>query len=139
MGHRVYFPDLSDESAAPITITGEEAHHALRVKRLDVGESVELLNGEGLVGHTRIRSTGKTQDGWAMMLDLERLEEVPPVAPCVCIAAATPKGERLEDMVDGLSQVGAYSWRPITTKRGVVDPGPGKLERLERVAIESMK
>jgi 16S rRNA (uracil1498-N3)-methyltransferase len=140
MGHRVYFEDLSHESTGVITITGDEAHHALRAKRLEVGESVELLNGEGLVGHTRIQSTSKTREGWSMVLALERLEEVPPVQPCVCIASATPKGERLEEMVDGLSQVGAYTWRPITTKRGVVvDPGHEKLQRLERVAIESMK
>src|ERR1051325_10870618 len=139
MGHRVYFPDLTAESAGLISVSGEEAHHALRVKRLQVGDTVEVLNGEGLVGHTRIKSTTKTSDGWVMELAIEGLKDLPPLQPAVGIASATPKGERLEEMIDGLSQVGAATWRPISTKRGVVDPREGKLERLERIAIESMK
>ena len=139
MGHRVYFPDLTDNSAGLITITGDEAHHALRVRRLVAGDPVEVLDGEGLVAHTRVQATAKTRDGWSMDLAVDRLEPVPPTMPSVSIASATPKGARIEDVIDGLSQVGATEWRPIVTRRTVVDPREGKLDRLERVAIEAMK
>jgi len=139
MGHRVYFPDLSDHPAGAITVSGEEAHHALRVRRLEVGDAIEVLDGKGLVAHTRIQSTAKTRDGWSMALAIDRLEHVPRPVPSISVASSTPKGARIEDVVDGLSQVGASGWHPLLTRRTVVDPREGKLERLERVAIEAMK
>jgi len=42
-------------------------------------------------------------------------------------------------MIDQVSQVGAASWTPIATKLGVVDPGASKLDRMERIAVESAK
>lgn len=42
-------------------------------------------------------------------------------------------------MIDGLSQVGAAAWRPLITERTVVEPRAGKLERLQRIAEESLK
>ncbi|HYE63809.1 MAG TPA: RsmE family RNA methyltransferase [Phycisphaerales bacterium] len=139
MGHRVYFPSLETVESGLITVTGEEAHHALRVKRLAVGDAIDVLDGQGRVARTRIATTDKTRDGWAMGLEVGSLDRVTQVAPLVTVAAAVPKGERLEWIIDGLSQVGAAAWRPLSTRRSVVDPREGKLERLHRVAIEAMK
>lgn len=122
-----------------ITVSGEEAHHALRVKRLEVGDGVELCDGRGLVAQTKIAKTDKTRDGWVMGLEVVSRGLVPVMLPEVVVASAVPKGDRLEWMIDGLSQVGAAAWRPMGTKRSVVDPREGKLERMERVAVESMK
>jgi 16S rRNA (uracil1498-N3)-methyltransferase len=55
------------------------------------------------------------------------------------VVSAAPKGPRLGDMIDGLSQVGAASWSPLDSARGVVEPGAAKLGRLERIAAEAAK
>jgi 16S rRNA (uracil1498-N3)-methyltransferase len=60
-------------------------------------------------------------------------------SPRLEVLSAAPKGSRLEDMIDGLSQVGADAWMLLETDRAEVDPRPGKLERLRRVAAEASK
>ena len=139
MAHRIYFPHLSRDSAGVITIAGEEAHHALRVKRLEPGDRVELCDGRGLVARVCLAESRKTREGWEADFEVERVDAVEPVQPRGLVASAVPKGERLEALIDGLSQVGAAEWRPMKTKRSVVDPREGKLGRLERVATEAMK
>jgi 16S rRNA (uracil1498-N3)-methyltransferase len=139
MAHRVYFPDLPEALTGSITIEGDEAHHALRVKRLEHGDGVEVCDGRGLVALTRLSASSKTRQGWAMELWVERIERRPQVTPFVTIASAAPKGERLEAMIDGLSQAGAGRWVPLLSRRTIVDPGEGKLARLERTVVESMK
>jgi 16S rRNA (uracil1498-N3)-methyltransferase len=139
MPHRIYIPELAAQPQGLITITGEEAQHALRVKRLEAGEAVEVCDGQGAVAFGRIGAGRKERGEWAVDVAVERVEVVPAEPPYVSVSSAVPKGDRLHAMIEGLSQVGAAGWRPIKTLRGVVDPREGKLERLERVATEAMK
>jgi 16S rRNA (uracil1498-N3)-methyltransferase len=139
MAHRIYIPQLEAEPQGLITITGEEAQHALRVKRLEVGDPVEVCDGEGTVAYGRIGAGRKERGEWALDVAVERVEVVPQPPPYVSVNSAVPKGDRLAAMIEGLSQVGAAGWRPIKTLRSVVDPREGKLERVERIATEAMK
>ncbi|MFM9959420.1 MAG: RsmE family RNA methyltransferase [Phycisphaerales bacterium] len=111
-----------------------ESDHAVRVKRLIVGERVTLLDGAGLVGAAVVSAV---RPGFE--LRIESVREEPPVTPRVEVWSATPKGPRLEDMIDQLSQVGAALWRPLDTEYGVVEPGEHKIERCRRVAREAAK
>ena len=63
----------------------------------------------------------------------------PAPKPRVTVLASAPKGDRLEAMIDGLSQVGASAYAPLASERTIVEPRQGKLDRLTRIAIESMK
>jgi 16S rRNA (uracil1498-N3)-methyltransferase len=137
--HTIYFPDLRPVPGGIITITGEEAHHALRVKRLAPGDTVRLCNGRGIIADARLTDSRKQQGHWAIDLDVMRASEQTPPSPRLTVLAAPPKGDRLPAMIDGLSQVGASAWAPLIAERTVVEPREGKLERLERIAIESMK
>jgi 16S rRNA (uracil1498-N3)-methyltransferase len=74
-----------------------------------------------------------------MDLDVMEVGQVPRARPELTLLAAAPKGDRLEGMIDGLSQVGVGTWSPLLSERTVVEPRAGKLERLHRVAIEAMK
>jgi 16S rRNA (uracil1498-N3)-methyltransferase len=117
-----------------LTVSRDEALHAVRVKRAEVGERVRLLDGTGGVGIGEV--VGVRPD--LLVRVLERRVE-PPVSPRLEVWSATPKGPRLEDMIEQLSQVGAALWRPLETELGVVEPGEGKMERCRRVARESAK
>jgi 16S rRNA (uracil1498-N3)-methyltransferase len=59
--------------------------------------------------------------------------------PAITIAAAVPKGDLAEHMIDELSQLGADRFIPMATQRSVVDPRETKLDRFRRIAIESAK
>jgi 16S rRNA (uracil1498-N3)-methyltransferase len=56
------------------------------------------------------------------------------------VAAAVPKGERADWMVEKLSELGADAFIPLITARSVVHPeGRGKRGRWQRLATESAK
>lgn len=138
--HRVILEDLSPQAGARVVIGGDEAHHAARVKRCEVGDAVELLNGRGTRGAAVIRDIRKSRQGeWELELEITSIATDERPAPRLDVFAPAAKGERLEEMIDGLSQVGADAYRPLLTKRTVVDPREGKMNRLRRVAAESLK
>jgi 16S rRNA (uracil1498-N3)-methyltransferase len=124
-----------------LRVEGPEAHHAARVKRLEVGEPVGLLDGQGLTASARITGIEKLpgQRGWAVDVEVVTAAMQPPVRPRVTVRSAVPKGPRLEAMIEGLSQAGAAAWGPLLAVRSVVDPREGKLERLHRTCEESAK
>ncbi len=132
--HRVYVAP-EEVSDGGIELRGPEAEHAIRSKRVRVGDEVEAFDGRGLVLRCRVEAAGKR----GMSLEVVGRESVEPVRPRLDLCTATPKGQRLDKMIDMLSQAGAASWSPLDTKLGVVDPGAGKIDRMERIAIESAK
>lgn len=142
--HTIYFPDLrrGGEPQPPgtlVAIAGEEAHHAWRVKRLDVGHTVRLVDAKGAWTDATVSRLYKQGREWAMDLSLAQTHVSPVTMPIVHVLAAAPKGDRLSEMIDQLSQVGAASWTPLVCERSVVEPRDAKLERLHRIAIEAMK
>jgi 16S rRNA (uracil1498-N3)-methyltransferase len=138
---RVLAPDLSGLApGSVVTLTGDDAHHLVRVKRVEAGDSIALTDGLGRLAWARVVRTGKQgRDGWTVEAAITEIAALPPPTPRVEVWASAPKGDRLSAMIDGLSQVGAASWHPLTTRRTVVEPGAGKIERLERLAVESAK
>lgn len=129
------------EAGMEIRIDGEEARHAVKVKRLEPGEPIELLTGQGLVARASVVGCEKLgkKEGWAIDVRVESLRRVAPASPQIDVRSAVPKGPRLEEMIDQLSQVGAASWGPVISQRAVVNPREGKLSRLSRVCEESAK
>lgn len=142
--HRIYC-----ESSLPpaggvgtnVQVGGDEAHHAIRVKRVVAGDRVELRDGRGGVASARVAATHKSKSSgeWELVLAVESVAAVPPREPDIEVCTAAPKGDHLEEMVDQLSQLGANRWRMLECEHGVVEPRTGKLDRLRRRALESMK
>lgn len=140
--HRIFLPTLTADLpiGSMVVVDAEEARHAIRVKRLEPGERVELFNAAGLVAGAALERIEKDRDaGWIMGVRISEIRERAPLTPRIEVFASAPKGDRLDQMIDQLSQVGAASWTPLITERTVVEPRAGKLERLERIAIESAK
>lgn len=138
--HRILDDAFDLAPGAIIEIGGEEAHHAVKSKRLGVGDAVGLLDGRGGVASARIEGVEKAGKGdWRLRLAVEAVEHAEPVRPWLEVVAAAPKGPRLEGMIDQLSQAGASSWRPLASDRVVVDPREGKLDRMVRIAREAAK
>jgi len=141
--HRISLVNSADplQQGECVRITGDEAKHAVKVKRLEPGERIELLTGFGLIAEASMVGAEKLgkKDGWAVDVRVEAVRRAPPIYPQIDVRSAVPKGPRLEEMVDQLSQVGAASWGPLRSERSVVNPREGKLERLERVCQESAK
>ena len=138
--HRIHVEALRPDERGRLLVDGDEAHHAVRVKRLGVGGPVELCDGRGRIARGHVAVLDKADRGrWVLSVDVDETAEVPPLCPAVNVWAAAPKGPRLEVLIDQLSQVGAAAWTPLRSARSVVDPREGKLDRMRRLAAESAK
>lgn len=133
--HTLFCDSASLSDATTLVIGGEEAEHAVRSKRLRAGDLVSVTDGRGTMVTGRIDAARKS----SVELTVVERSAAPRLRPAVRVYSATPKGPRLDKMIDQLSQAGAASWSPLDTALGVVDPGDKKLERAHRIAVESAK
>ena len=89
---------LADDPASGV-LTGAEAKHA-HVKRIEPGEHIMLIDGQGSTAVTRVTSvTPSRVDGV-----VEKQTRVPQPSPRVTVVQAVPKGERdlaMEGMFEG--------------------------------------
>ena len=142
--HRIFLPDCEAVPGSVVQIVGAEAHHAVRVKRLEVGSEIEILDGRGLrvvgvIDGVVKEPAGRGKAEWAMRVRVASASREARVSPRVHVLASAPKGPRLDEMIDQLGQVGAASWSPLATIRTVVSPRMGKMLKAERIAAESAK
>lgn len=139
--HRIFWPHLDALAREEVVIQGEEARHAVRVKRLEVGQAVELFDGLGRVVAAEVAGSRRQprDHSWELVLKTTGVERLPTPSPRLEVWTAVPKGAHLEDMFDQLSQVGATAWAPLAASRSIAEPTEGKIARLNRVAVESAK
>ena len=137
MSERVYwpeFPSILDE--AILVIDGDEGHHLGRVRRIEVGDAVELFDGRG---------NGRRGEVLDVVKDRVTVRLVGPPVPdrvasvSLTLASAVPKGDRLGWLVEKATELGVSTFVPILTDRSVVDPRSAKLDRLRKSVIEACK
>ena len=104
---------FTDDPAAGV-LTGAEAKHA-HVKRIQPGEHIMLIDGQGTTALTRVTSVGSGRvDGV-----VEKQQFVPQPTPRVTVVQAVPKGERAELAVDLAVQAGADAIVPWISHRTI--------------------
>lgn len=109
-------PSLTGVSAGTtVTVDGDEAHHAVVVRRLRVGERVTLADGRGVVATGEVATTSKR----SFAVTVERVDEVPEPAPVLTVVQALPKGDRGELAVEVLTEVGVARIVPWAASRSV--------------------
>lgn len=118
-----------------ITIDGREAHHAARVRRLRVGDAVELFDGRGAeaIGTIVSIAAGRIE------VSIRMRTAASSARPCLTIAAAIPKGDRADWMIEKLAELGVSRLIPLNAERSVVRPSPTKLDRWRRKCVETSK
>jgi 16S rRNA (uracil1498-N3)-methyltransferase len=137
--HRFYVEIGAPLEKGELVIGGEEARHAARVKRVEVGEPVEVLDGRGGIGRGTVAGIEKVRDQWQVRVEVREVRREGPVRPRVDVRSPAPKGPRIADLIDALSQVGAASWAPLATEHAVREATDTRLERLQRAAAEASK
>jgi len=116
----------------PAVLSPEESRHAVRALRLAPGDRVTVFDANE-TWSGEIEST----EGKVSVRLLEKLAA--PALPRVVVAAAAPKGERLDWMVEKLAELGVAEFVPVRFDRSVVEPGEGKRKRLEKIAVAAAK
>ena len=109
-------PSLSGAvPGAVVEVTGEEAHHAVAVRRLRVGEVVVLTDGGGTAVSGTVESTSKR----AFTVRVDDVRREPQPEPELVVVQALPKGDRGELAVEMLTEVGAAVVVPWAAGRSV--------------------
>jgi 16S rRNA (uracil1498-N3)-methyltransferase len=99
-----------------VLLDGAEGRHAASVRRLRVGERVDLTDGAGvLVACVVAEVLGKD----ALELEVLERREVPAPAPRITVVQALPKGDRGELAVETMTEVGVDEIVPWAASRCV--------------------
>lgn len=111
-----------------------ESHHALRVMRMNVGDTLFLINGRGSLFETLIQST----HGKKCTLSIQKVTTEEPKAKEIHIAVAPTKNmDRNEWFVEKATEIGIteISWiLGDNSERKVI-----KNDRIEKTAIAALK
>jgi 16S rRNA (uracil1498-N3)-methyltransferase len=123
-------------SGERIRLDRAEAHHARDVLRLTDGAAVEVFDDAGNVGQGVL-----VLDGNEVCVTVGQTQPAAPAAGVsLTIAAAIPKGDRADWMVEKLSELGVAAFIPLAAARSVVLPeGNSKRDRWNRIATEAAK
>ena len=98
-----------------VEVTGDEAHHAVAVRRLREGEQVVLTDGLGTSVTGSVASTGKRV--FAVAVESVSHDDRP--EPAITVVQALPKGDRGELAVEVLTEVGVDRVVPWAAARSV--------------------
>jgi 16S rRNA (uracil1498-N3)-methyltransferase len=109
-------PSLAGVAAGSVvTIEGDEAHHAVAVRRLRVGEAVALTDGAGVSAVGEVESVGKR----VFAVRVASVSVTDRAEPTLTVVQAIPKGERGELAVEVLTEIGVDTIVPWAASRSV--------------------
>ena len=94
------------------TTLGEDAAHHIRVRRLDVGERVSLVDGAGAVARGTLVRVAR---GHAVV-EVDRVERRAELA-AVHVLVPVADRERMLLLAEKCVELGATSWRPVIWRR----------------------
>jgi 16S rRNA (uracil1498-N3)-methyltransferase len=125
--HRFYLAQKITGKTTSIT-DSEQVHHLKDVLRLKVGDKVTLFDSEGSEVGCRIMSLEKKQ----VNLEVNSRTEPETGKVTIAIGCAVPKGPKMDDIIDKLTQLGVDIIIPLLTERVIVKLEENKENRLER-------
>ncbi len=129
-----YCPELLPDSSI-IRLEGEEYHHLARVKRIAVGELIQLNSGSGLFATARVESMDKN----GARVQITELKNHAPMLPRLGLAFALLKGGHDELIVEKCTELGAIDFFPFLSRYGVRSEGKNTLERFRKTALSAIK
>src|SRR5262245_7007751 len=136
MAERFFLARAASQATDRLVLEGDEAHHLARVRRMGIGATVEVFDGQGFATLAEVTAVAR---GRVEMRPFGPPLPDPHPAVRLTLATAVPKGERFDWLVEKATEVGVDRLVPVLTKRAVVHPGPAKLDRLRRTVIEAAK
>jgi len=100
-----------------LVLKGDEGRHAATVRRLQLGEVVEVTDGAGQVATCRVVGLGASGQRLELAVDVRREEPAP--QPWVVVVQALVKGDRSELAVELCTEVGVDELVPWAAQRSI--------------------
>lgn len=129
------FIDVPLEPGREVALPAAAAGHAVRVLRLDVGDTVRLFNGDAHDYPARLLATGSSA-----RVRVEGIEANSCESPLqVTLVQALARGEKMDWIVQKATELGVARIVPVTTERSGVRLDPARarkrLEHWRAVAV----
>ena len=125
--------------ADSLTLDPRESHHLVRVFRAKVGETVEVLDGQGAryLGHLA------EANAKAARVAIDSVERAERQMPRVTLLQSIPKGKTMDLILRMATEIGAARVQPVFTDQGEVqikgDRLQSKVEKWQLTTIEACK
>lgn len=113
------------EPGARISVTGQEARHAVTVSRLATGERISVGNGSGFVATGVIVAAEPSE----FQVEVETVTTESPASPAIWLAQALAKGDRDEYAVQQATELGVDGVIPWAAQRSIVKWEGAKLRK----------
>jgi len=122
-----------------IVLDGSEGRHAATVRRIEVGEEIDLTDGSGTIATCVVTRADKA----SLTVAVHDRRAIPAPSPRLVVAQAIPKGDRGETAVETLTEVGVDEIVPWAAQRAMVrwkgDRRDKQLARWRSTAREAAK
>jgi len=136
--HRFYLPPDCC-AGETLQLTEGEAHHAVRVLRIQRGEAVLVVNGSGRQFFCTVVDANRAR----VDLKIVEIRNTPQAPWEITLAQALPKGRLIDSIVQKATELGVRRIVPLLTERVVAhldeEGAAHKTEKWRQVAIEAIK
>ncbi len=130
-----FFIDTLMENGQKIEVSGEEFSH-LKVMRVDIGDTLELINGRHLLAHASVEKIEKH----AALLNITQIEERAPLIPTLTLCIALPRFNHLEWIAEKATELGASAlWLFPGDRSEKTNVSEQQLFRLRNLMIAAIK
>ncbi|MCU0787714.1 MAG: 16S rRNA (uracil(1498)-N(3))-methyltransferase [Verrucomicrobia bacterium] len=135
--HRFYLPDVR-QGTRLLTLTDSEAAHAVKVLRVQPGDTVSVLDGQGTSAITRVLETSRTR----VTLEVQSLEQAARIGFECTLFQAVTKLKSMDWIVEKATELGIHRVQPVLSERVISKfdmAGEKKAVKWHRTAIEALK
>jgi len=121
---RRFFTEPLAEGCAHTFLDQKESSHLARVLRVQVGETIELIDGHGMLYTGTVERIGK-QVGVAILTRRRMQDESVPI----CVCQADLKGGKIDFLVEKCMELGVRTFIPFSAGRSQGRIDEGRLKR----------
>ncbi len=134
--HRFYLPP-GRTSGDFLSLVPDDAHHAVRVLRLGVGDRVVLLDGEGGEIRGVVHIAGRQE---VSIRVIERIRHPAPSTEVILVQAIA-KAQAMDGIIHRAVELGSAEIQPLLTERSISRPDDLEAKRYkwQDMAIEASK
>ena len=125
MTEALFYVDTLPETGELAVVDGDEGFHAASVRRIRVGEELDLGDGAGAVAHCVIEEVAKAR----LTARVLKRWTVEPAKPTVTVVQALPKSDRSELAIELATEVGADAFVAWQAARCVARWDGGRAEK----------
>lgn len=135
---RKFFAETIDEQQKIAALPAAASAHIVRVLRMKSGDELLLLDGKGSAWRA-VLTTVTVEECCAQLVESVPLESEPRLR--VTLYQGLPKGDKLDDIVRGCTEVGVQAVVPFVSERTVVRPdeksAKRRVQRCQTIALSA--